>query len=74
MSWIAYVTACRGSMLLGGVKHHRSSRFETRQQASLWIRAILQGNCEAGRQIAAWGYEASDLPPEITEQFAPSGR
>ena len=64
-SYSAYVTASRGSLLLGGVKHHESSRFETSEQASLWIQAILEGNGKAGRSVAAWGTNTHDLAPEI---------
>ena len=67
-SFRAYVTACRGNLLLGGVKHHESSRFATSQQASDWIITILEGNSEAGRAVAAWGTETLDLAPEVAEE------
>jgi hypothetical protein len=67
-SYYAYIQACQGSLLLGGVKEHRSSRFETQQMASDWIYASLQANCQAGRNVAAWGTVASIQPPEVTEE------
>jgi hypothetical protein len=65
MSFTGYVTAAKGSVLLGGVKHHESSRFETMQQASDWVAAIVRGNCEAHRAISAWGVNHNPNDPEI---------
>ena len=64
-SYRGYVTACKGSILLGGVKHAESSRFETTEQVNDWIHVTVKGNCEAHRQISAWGYSTEYKPPEI---------
>ena len=66
-SWVAYVTACKGSVLLGGVKHHQSCRLASEGMASRWTRTVLQENCKAGRHISAWGRYVVDLPPEVEE-------
>ena len=64
-SYRGYVTACRGNVLLGGVRHHESSRFETREMASAWIQTVLEANCEAHRAVSATGWERLDKAPEI---------
>jgi hypothetical protein len=38
-------------LLLGGVKEHVSSPFETREQAEAWLAVVIQGNREAGRDV-----------------------
>jgi len=56
-AYIGYVTACKNSLLLGGVKHHRSYPFETTQQANAWTYQCVTANVMAHRCIAAWGGE-----------------
>ena len=64
-SWYGYVTACRDTVLVGGTSHHRSVRFETREQASAWIVSCLEVNSSANRSISAWGTVGSEKEPEI---------
>ena len=65
LSWYGYVTGTKGSLLLGGVNHHESSRFATREAASAWVSTVVETNCGAHRGVGAWGETASTLPPEI---------
>ncbi|KKM89872.1 hypothetical protein LCGC14_1244310 [marine sediment metagenome] len=53
----AYVTASKGSLLLGGVTHHESHPFATSQQADMWLRVIIAENAKAHRGVAAWGWK-----------------
>jgi hypothetical protein len=67
-SFIAYVTASRGQLLLGGTKHHESSRFATERDAQAWIHTVVKTNCAAHRLPSAWGWNRVALAPEIAAQ------
>jgi hypothetical protein len=67
-SFIGYVTACRGQLLLGGTSHHKSSRFATQEDAQAWVSVVVKTNCEAGRLPGAWGWERVEQAPEIAAQ------
>jgi len=43
-SYYAIMRAKPGTLLLGGSRHVRSSRFETRVQADDWLTAMQQAN------------------------------
>ena len=54
-AWKAYVTACQGTLLIGGVKTHESHPFLYREDASTWIQTVLEVNYEARRAVSTWG-------------------
>lgn len=65
-SYIAVVVASPGNLLVGGVKEHRSSRFETREQAEAFLKVILEGNAKAMRNVDHAAIIPSKRAPEIT--------
>ena len=64
-SYYATVTA-RVGMLLGGVRVHRSSRFETAAMARDWLEVVIAGNNDAGAVPNEGTITRSDSAPEIT--------
>ncbi len=61
IKWYGYVTACRGSLLLGGTKHHESALFDTMEDANKWVSVIVATNAEFNRQVAAWGTASKEV-------------
>ena len=53
--FVGYVTAARGSVLVGGVLRHESVAFDNRQQALGWIATVLVINRDAGRRVDSKG-------------------
>ncbi|KKM80488.1 hypothetical protein LCGC14_1339340 [marine sediment metagenome] len=70
-SWYGYVTACKGSLLIGALQQHQSARYATQRQASAWVGTIVQGNSEAHRQISAWGTTWDRRAPQVLEPTKP---
>ena len=65
----SYVGYVQGPMLLGGVVgEHKSSRFESMDDATAWVAAVLKGNWEADRVVTAHGVAVSEQAPEIPTQ------
>ena len=58
MKYQAYVTASRGGLLIGGVKHHVSTPFETEQEANDWRSVVVSANCRDWKAAtpSAWGW------------------
>lgn len=57
-------------VLLGGVKSHESSRFESESDANSWLEVCVKANLEAGRDVAFKTVMASERMPEIETQCA----
>ena len=52
---VGWVRARDGALLLGGVKLHQSSPFDSEADARAWVDTICEGNRQAGRDVAACG-------------------
>ena len=66
-SYFAKITAMGSEPLLGGVRVHVSSRFETRKMADEFGEQSIKANGEAGR-LAVYSVETSEFKPEIYER------
>lgn len=55
--YVAYLRASTG-VLIGGVKYHISTRFETQEQAQDWLDVIYASNKLAGRNIGEHGVKS----------------
>lgn len=63
-SYIAVTRAASG-FLLGGVKVHRSSRFEAHSDACAFAAQSLRVNRDAGRDVEDSWVETSEQPYEV---------
>ena len=63
----AHIIAERGTFLIGGVPHHSSHSFETREQADAWLQTIVASNRRARRHIADASVVEVDCPNPIME-------
>ena len=71
-SYVGYVTACRGNVLLGGHGHHQSARFATQELAWAWTHRVVKANCEAHRPVSASGWTRMEgVAPEIVDEHDP---
>lgn len=66
-SWYGWISAGKGTYLLGGVTRVTSSRFGTREDAAAWVAQAVEANCAAGRLPMSWGETWSPKAPEIGE-------
>jgi hypothetical protein len=64
VSFIGYVKADPGYILLGGSTTHISSRFETHDDAYLWAASVVETNRNVGRLCTAV-IQLSKKRPEI---------
>jgi len=65
-SWYGIITAGDG-LLIGGIRMHVSSRFETQKNARDWAEMCAQENEEAGRDVDTVSVMPSIKKHEISE-------
>ena len=64
-SYFALLRAAPGSVLLGGVLSHISSRFESESDANAWLAQARKANEQSGRTVAFACVYASEKRAEI---------
>ena len=64
-SYVGWIKAKSGNLLLGGVPRQISSRFATKDSAERWLAVAVEINKEAGRMVDYAMVKETPRQPEI---------